>query len=164
MAATSTEAGSRGYARLRRGAVLRPPWSDEASIRAACTSCGACLTACPEAILIEGPARTPVVSFAETGCTFCGDCAASCPEDVFRPVCDTPWSLRAGIGGGCLLHQGVSCRSCTDACEPRALRFDLRSGPVGAVHVEDSCTGCGDCVGMCPVQAITITEPKRVRV
>ena len=66
---------------LHRGALAgaqRPPWTDETRLRAHCTSCSACITACPEAILIGGPAGTPVVDFARGACSFCGACADAC--------------------------------------------------------------------------------------
>ncbi|WP_425038635.1 ferredoxin-type protein NapF [Primorskyibacter sp. S187A] len=139
--------------------VQRPPWSNEASIRAECTSCGDCLRACPEAILIPGPARTPSVDFSRGECTFCGACAEACHEGVFAPTDMQPWDLVAQIGPSCLLASHVSCRLCTDFCETDALRFDLRAGGVGALRVEaEACTGCGACVSTCPVAALTLTS------
>ena len=144
-----------------RDGGLRPPWSTEERIRAHCTSCNACISACPEAILRNGPAGTPVVDFSIEACTFCQACADACPEDVFD-LTAAPWAVIAEIQPGCLLNAGVSCRSCTDACETAALRFDLRAGPVGRVGVDAAdCTGCGACVGMCPVGAIAIVETHR---
>ena len=143
---------------IARDGGLRPPWSTEARIRAHCTSCNACITSCPEGILRGGPGGTPVVDFSLNACTFCGACAEACPEAVFD-LSAPPWVVIAAIGPQCLLDAGASCRSCTDACEPSALRFDLRAGRVGRVSVDaGSCTGCGACVGMCPVGAIAITE------
>lgn len=143
-----------------KDAPMRPPWTDEARIRAHCTSCGDCIAACPEAILIEGPARTPAVSFRESGCTFCGACADACGEPVFLDRADPPWSLRPEIGPACLLRQGVSCGSCLDACDSQAIRLDYRAGPVGAIRVDAAaCTGCGFCLAPCPADAITLSEP-----
>lgn len=145
-------------ARLRPG-VQRPPWTDEAAVRDRCTSCGDCISACPEAILFKGPAGTPTLDFNAGACTFCGDCATACAEGVFRPVEDLPWMLAARIGGACLLQEGVSCRSCTDVCDTRALRFDLRRGAMGTVEVDRAaCNGCGACLGTCPVGAITLQD------
>lgn len=141
-----------------RDGSLRPPWSSEASVRAACTSCGDCIRACPEAILRRGPAGTPAVDFARGACTFCGACAEACGAEVFD-LGAAPWAIVAEIAPGCLLNAGISCRSCTDACDTRALRFDLRAGPVGAITVDpDACTGCGACAGVCPVGAVGFVE------
>lgn len=146
----------------RKGAQ-RPPWTDEAAVRNNCTSCGACISACPEKILLVGPAGTPALDFNRGACTFCGACAEACEDAVFRNTDEQPWTLVAGIGDACLLRKGVSCRSCTDMCDERALRFDLRAGPVGAIEVNAaSCTGCGACVSTCPTDAITL-EPISTR-
>ena len=83
---------------LGRKTQLRPPWTDEARVRAHCTSCGDCIRACPEAIIVSGPARTPVVDFSVGGCTFCGDCAKACAENVFADLTKPPWGQVAEIG------------------------------------------------------------------
>lgn len=147
---------ARKFRFARRSDALRPPWTDEQRIRQNCTSCGDCITVCPEAILFAGPAKTPVVNFQDTGCTFCGDCAHACAKGVFRDPSETSWTLKVQISDACLLASGVSCRGCIDYCDTRALQFDLRSGPVGGIHIHlDDCTGCGACQSPCPVNAIS---------
>ena len=143
-----------------RGTVRRPPWTDEALVRQFCTSCGDCISSCPEAILFAGPANTPIIRFDQGACTFCGECANSCSEEVFHNVNSSPWNLVAQISQDCLLFSGVSCRSCTDTCDFEAMKFDLRAGSVGQVQVlSDACTGCGACVQVCPTSAIIVVEP-----
>ncbi len=147
-----------------RTSPQRPPWTDETRIRANCTSCGDCIRVCPEAILISGPARTPAVDFSLGACTFCGDCAAACQADVFLNTSGPPWAYQAQIEDRCLMAEGVSCRTCTDACDDEALIFDMRVRPVGAIHLSaGDCTGCGACVAVCPVAAIRITQASEVR-
>ncbi|MEM1050168.1 MAG: ferredoxin-type protein NapF [Pseudomonadota bacterium] len=146
-----------------RDGSVRPPWSAEGRIRDACTSCGECIKNCSEAILRPGPAGTPVVDFSVGACTFCAACAEACPEPVFDFDSD-PWSLIAHVQSSCLLNAGISCRICTDACDETALRFDLRGGIVGKIHVEAAaCTGCGACAGTCPAGAIAFVERRIVR-
>lgn len=157
---------SRGSIPSRKAAhwrtqVQRPPWTTEDSIRAECTSCGACISKCPEAILVPGPAETPTLDFSLGACTFCGDCAEACDEAVFAPIETSPWSIVAEIGPDCFLENGISCRSCTDACIDNAITFDLRTGSFGAVRMQpENCTGCGACVSICPASAISLGEPK----
>lgn len=137
--------------------AVRPPWTSEARIRKSCTSCGDCIRACPEGILIAGRAGTPLVSFDAGLCTFCGECASACEESVFGELTGQPWTLKADIDQSCLLNSGVSCQSCTDACDDQALTFDMRGGLVGQIRVTtDNCTGCGACVSVCPADAIAV--------
>lgn len=140
---------------LSRNRCLRPPWSTERNIRDLCTACGECIRACPEKILVPGPAGTPCIDFANGACTFCGDCARVCGENLFSETSSIPWALTAVIEPGCLLKAGISCQSCTDACDEDAISFDMRSGFAGAVTIApDNCTACGACVSVCPVGAI----------
>ena len=149
---------SRGNLFVRiRNSGLRPPWTNQALVREHCTSCGDCIKACPEGILTSGPAGTPNIDFAAGACTFCGECAASCQEGVFRDTDLPPWTMQAAVGEGCLLNAGISCQSCTDACDETALSFNMRAGSVGRIDVmADRCTACGACVSVCPVRAIDI--------
>ncbi len=142
-------------------ALLRPPWSDESSVRNGCTSCGACIAACPEGILVAGPARTPVVQFNGGACTFCRECVSACDEPVFKSTDQPAWPYIATIGDTCLQTKGVACQSCTDACDDDALCFDYQSGFSGGITVRtDNCTGCGACIGICPTAAITLDIPR----
>lgn len=138
----------------------RPPWTNQARVREFCTSCGDCIRACPEAILLPGPAGTPVVDFSKGACTFCYACAEACEWSVFSALQSIPWDLRVSISDSCLLTGGVSCQSCTDACDETALRFDFRSGLAGSIQIDlDRCTGCGACVSVCPVNAMSVASP-----
>ena len=126
-----------------------------------CSACGDCLSACPQTILSADRNGRPELSFQCAECTFCGACADACPEPVFDDPRGAPWLLKASIAGSCLLKSGVTCQSCTDACEAEALRFDMRVRPSGAIRIElDACTGCGACVAVCPVSAITVRDDR----
>jgi len=66
------------------------------------------------------------------------------------------------INGDCLAEAGIVCRSCGDACALSAIRFQPRIGlPPQPIVNETTCTGCGDCVGACPGEAITLGAASR---
>ncbi len=145
--------------------VIRPPWaigaaSDEArAFASACDACGRCAPACPEGIIVFDRVGRPIMDFAKGACTFCGDCATACLSGALVRTEDAaPWTLKAGIAAACLSFGGVDCRMCGDHCETRAIRFrPLGKGRwLPAVEAAD-CTGCGACVGVCPVKAIAVS-------
>lgn len=64
---------------------------------------------------------------------------------------------RARIGTACLDRQGIVCQACRDACDPRAIRFLPVGGGVTTPVIDDErCTGCAECLAVCPAQAITL--------
>lgn len=146
----------------QKAPVLRPPWTREKQVLDHCSACGDCLSACPQNILFADQRGRPEVSFQDAECTFCGACSDACPEPVFDVPRGDPWTLKASISGGCLLKSGITCQSCTDACEAEALRFDMRVRPSGAIRIDrDACTGCGACIAVCPASAITVRDDRR---
>ena len=57
----------------------------------------------------------------------------------------------------CLAQQNVVCRTCGEICAHDAIRFSPRLGGA-ALPVLDSerCTGCGDCLPICPNSALNL--------
>ncbi|SDQ26820.1 ferredoxin-type protein NapF [Pseudoxanthomonas sp. CF385] len=137
-------------------AVFRPPWAKpEPEFLAACTRCDACVRACPEQVLLRDADGLPRFDARAGECTFCGDCAAACGSEAFEPVRDPPWMLIADVAGTCLSAQGVVCASCREVCPASAIH--VAPGARGPARVDsDACTGCGACVGTCPVDAIRL--------
>lgn len=144
----------------RRAAVppLRPPWAlDESDFLDACTACGACVERCPEHVLVRDAGGRPVFDPRLGECTFCGDCTSACePRALDRAVHPEPWSLHAVAADACLPRHGVVCSSCRDACPERAIAFPMTSRvPTPSIDTE-RCTGCGACVAVCPVAALSL--------
>jgi len=74
------------------------------------------------------------------------------------PLSPSPDTV-AKIDRICLTHHGESCRECEDLCELNAIRFTPVAGRLPATQIlEDACTGCGECLGVCPVDAIDLKE------
>lgn len=151
----------RGFLRgqPRPKAEVRPPWAlTEVAFVAACTRCAACLTACPQGIVVAGDGGYPTIDFGRGECTFCGDCAAVCePRALRRADAAAPWNYVAHISEDCLPKRGVECRICGDFCEARAIRFQPAAGGAWLPVIEPAaCTACGACVAPCPTRAITV--------
>jgi len=65
--------------------------------------------------------------------------------------------LIAGIGAGCLAAAGVDCQLCRDACAEDAIAFRPRRGGPFLPSIRASlCTGCADCLAVCPTAAIQL--------
>lgn len=140
--------------------AVRPPWAAGFEAFAeACDRCDRCERACPERIIVQDRAGYPAMDFA-AACTFCGACADACPTGALKRIEGrAPWGLKAVIGAGCLSFNGVDCRVCGDHCEARAIRFRPLGRGRWLPEIESgACTGCGGCVGPCPVKAIAVRE------
>ncbi len=143
-----------------RRAPQRPPWAQpESTFTEVCSRCGDCIQACPEGLLVAGRGGFPQVDFQRSGCSFCARCVDACAPHALRRehLGQLPWLLRAQIGAQCLSNQGIECRSCGEHCDVRAIRFRLTAGRVAHPQLDEQvCTGCGNCVSVCPASAISI--------
>jgi ferredoxin-type protein NapF len=118
-----------------------------------------CVKACPTGVLAVGAGGHPVLRFSGGECTFCGLCVDACPSGaLFRDKEGAaPWALVPRISEACVAYKKVECRICAEACDARAIRFQLQAGSVAQPVVEGSqCSGCGACVAPCPTDAITL--------
>lgn len=85
------------------------------------------------------------------------------PSRQAPAVNDTRAAMVAVIGEACVEGRGIVCRRCGDSCAPRAITFRLQSRGVARPLLDGArCTGCGDCLPVCPSRAITLISVERV--
>lgn len=150
----------RAFLRGGRSAVrpLRPPWAlAETDFVDACTGCDACVAVCPEQVLRRGEAGHPVFDPSLGACVFCRRCVEACESGALADDAAGPWTIRAEVASSCLTLNGVTCFSCRDACGEAAIRFRPALGGARAELDASRCTGCGACIGVCPVSAIALS-------
>lgn len=140
---------------------VRPPWSLQEDLFVdVCSRCDQCIRCCHAHVIRRGPAGFPEMDFSDAGCDFCAACAGACETGAIQhddhPL-DSAWQLVASIGSRCFSERGVVCRSCGEVCETRAIRFRPALGGVTHLQILDHlCNGCGECVSICPAQAIQV--------
>nr|WP_082562829.1 MULTISPECIES: ferredoxin-type protein NapF [unclassified Rhizobium] len=139
----------------KRSDLIRPPGTISSNFQS-CTGCGLCVERCPTGVikLVDG---RPSLDFTSAECTFCGECRLACPEPVFEPEGALRFDHFASITDACLAKRDIACQSCGESCPENAIRFKPRlGGPFIPYLDEHACIGCGACVRVCPVSAITV--------
>lgn len=146
--------------------ALRPPWAmEEFRFTSLCNRCDACIKSCHTKIIRRGDGGFPEMNFSHSGCDFCRACVQSCPTGALVLTgknLQQPWLIQAHFASSCLAERGVVCRACGEVCETRAIRFRLAVGGRSRLEFDASaCSGCGECVARCPVNAIEmkVSEP-----
>lgn len=147
---------------------MRPFGSgDAASFEKLCDGCGDCVTACPQSIIFRGTDGRAVLDLTVAECTFCEICIDVCPTGALSQEGRESWTWVARAEESCLAMRGVTCRTCEDFCDQRAIRFRLEPGGRSSPLIDEAaCTGCGSCAGGCPEGAISFarrksTEPQK---
>ncbi len=76
---------------------------------------------------------------------------------------DARAAMVAFIGQACIEGRGIVCRRCGECCATRAITFQIRSHGQARPRLDGArCTGCGDCLPVCPSHAITLMPVERV--
>jgi len=137
---------------------LRPPWSvNEPDFLTRCTGCSLCVEVCPTHILKIDKRKKAYVDFAEGECSFCHECVDVCPEKALVDK-EHPWLLTATVNKQCISMSSVFCRSCGDVCPEEAINFQyIKRAIAQPVVNSEQCSGCGACISVCPVDAISIS-------
>ena len=160
----------RGFLRggFRNEEQVRPPGAaaDDVFGRL-CDGCGKCIDACPEEIIRLDRNGWAMLDFATGPCTFCGRCIDACPTGALDVGEAENRKRVARVSESCLSLRGVSCRTCEDFCDERAIRFRLQTGGRAVPEISSgTCTGCGGCIGGCPVGAaelVKVAEPEALK-
>jgi len=144
---------------------VRPPWAcQEDEFVRLCSRCDACIDTCWAGILIRGSGGFPEADFHSSGCDFCADCLKACKTGALSAAPPAPslaWRQRASIEPSCLSLNGIVCRSCGDACDTDAIRFQLQTGGRATPLLDsERCNGCGECFAVCPNDSISLAIPE----
>ena len=148
---------------LRTDAVsraIRPPWVHEVAVVHGCMGCGACVSACPQAIIRPGAARRPTIDSRAGECRFYAGCVEVCPKPVFDRSVIRAFQRRVVIGDACFTVSDTVCQTCGDYCPEAAIRFPVRrGGPAVPSLTLERCSGCDACIAVCPAGAISTQPP-----
>lgn len=146
------------FGRISAQVPLRPPWAiEEQRFVDSCNRCGECVRQCPVNVIRIADGGFPEMNFSQSGCDFCGVCVEVCETAALQRGKSAPFNLVSAVSDDCFSERGVICRSCAEICETQAIRFNQVVGGIAHVIMNaSSCTGCGECVSICPANAITI--------
>ena len=144
---------------------LRPPGAlPEKRFLQLCVRCGQCVNVCPHASikLATGFGRnrkTPVIDPHTVPCYLCMKCPPACPSGALDATVQNINDVAMGQAyiqkDRCHNYtQGIMCMTCYDRCPLRGSAVILDKGLIPAIT--KACVGCGICVYVCPVEAITV--------
>ncbi|MCM1138549.1 MAG: 4Fe-4S dicluster domain-containing protein [Muribaculum sp.] len=132
-----------------------------------CTSCGLCVSRCPQRVLVPSTtqygvlrALHPVMNYDRSWCLYdCTVCANVCPTGALRPLTVSEKHItRIGLAkvniNNCISYiYDAECGDCARECPTKAITMtqsDRESyGPYPVVD-SHACIGCGACQHICP--------------
>jgi len=140
-----------------------PPWHQGLRLHEVCRECAhPCVSACETGIIRLHPpdherSGTPYLDFTQAGCTFCKACVTACPLEIEIAASSSPRIGTARLNRDtCIAWDDVICMSCHRRCDYRAISTEYQRR--ARVDTE-RCCGCGLCVAVCPVGALSIDYP-----
>lgn len=182
IAMAKTEKISQGVDMLENGSSVHPTLPvtppgvrTRNEFLARCTSCGLCISHCPQKVLKPsageyGILRTlhPVMDFNQSWCLYdCTRCSRLCPTGALQPLSlNEKHHTRIGYAHAenklCISWaDGVKCGACSRRCPVEAINMVTDATGSGPHPVVDTarCIGCGACQYVCPStpKAIVVT-------
>lgn len=155
--------------------ILPPGARGLEKFMSACTSCHACIEACPSNIIkpasyeygIDG-IMMPTLKYTDGYCKYnCNACSDVCPNEALIEISleqkqRTKIGVAHFIAQNCIsLNEGIDCGACSRECPVGAIKMVKSSKNPSMEHpriARRSCIGCGACEYVCPAL------PKAIRV
>ncbi len=124
--------------------------------RGGCDFCEDCLNVCDAGALKKLPLSgdLPANNNNSNKREALSESADEASSESFLP----PWHIKASIDlNNCFSMNATICRSCGESCDDEAIKFNLKLGGIAEpVLNTETCTGCGACLSVCPVQAVKL--------
>ncbi|MDR2885217.1 MAG: 4Fe-4S binding protein, partial [Rikenellaceae bacterium] len=152
----------------RKTPVVPPGAEGAAHMKARCTACLLCVSACPSNILRPSTALStlmqPEMSFERGYCRpECTECSQVCPSGAIKPITAEDKTavsigLAVWIADNCIVHRdNVSCTACERHCPTGAVTLvaiepDKKDSLKTPVINKQLCIGCGACEYLCPAR------------
>lgn len=147
--------------------ILPPGSLKLEAFKNACTSCHACIEACPKDIIkpasfeygIDG-IMLPTIKYNNGYCKFnCNACSQVCPNESIQKISleekqKTKIGLAVFIAENCISkNEGIDCGACSSECPVQAITMvkDSNNPSIEYPSINpDKCIGCGACEYRCP--------------
>ncbi len=170
MAARAAKIGPLASSKSEKKAIAPPGAQSIENLKAHCTTCHACISACPNSIIkpatleygLEG-LMMPVLEYKNQFCAYeCNKCSQVCPNGALIPlkiedkklsqIGKAKFSLR-----DCIVYKdGTDCGACDEHCPTNAITMiPYRDTGLYIPKLDrDVCIGCGACEYICPAEPV----------